>query len=226
MAVKTYKYGCKTQITKHFNVNEFRCKCGKAHNIVLDTSLVDMLEKLFTKLGCSKIIVNSGYRCTSHDKTVGGNGKGQHTLGKAADVVCYDKNGKIIDARIVCCAAQDLNFKGIANISLRYQATHLDVRTSGTYKGNEAVSNNTVCSDFYKYFGIKKSQVEAYSVTDINVGDKVKVKNGAKDYNGRKLASFVYKTVYTVLAVSGERVVIGIDGKVTAAVKNDNLIKQ
>lgn len=225
MAVKTYKYNCKTQLTEHFNVKEFRCKCGKSHNILLDTSLVNMLEKLYKKLNCSKIVVNSGYRCASHDKTVGGNGRGQHVLGKAADVVCYDKNGKIIDARIVCCAAQDLNFKGIANISLKYQATHLDVRTNGTYKGNEAVSNNTVCKDFYEYFGIKKSQV-AYSSNEINVGSKVKVKSNAKDFNGRKLAPFVYKTTYTVLAISGERVVIGIDGKITAAVKKSNLVKK
>lgn len=163
MAVKEYKSTDKTQFTEHFNVKEFRCKCGKSHNILLDTSLVNMLEKLYQKLNCSKIVVNSGYRCASHDKTVGGNGRGQHVLGKAADVVCYDKNGKIIDARIVCCVAQDLNFKGIANISLKYQATHLDVRTNGTYKGNEVVSTNTVTSDFYSYFGITKVQVNKYT---------------------------------------------------------------
>lgn len=163
MAVKTYSATNKTQLSSHFNVSEFKCKCGGSHNTKIDESLVNMLEKLYTKLRCSKIIVNSGYRCSTHDKTVGGNGSGQHTKGKAADVVCYDKDGKIINAKIVCCVAQDLRFKGIANISTNYQATHLDMRTLGIYKGNEAVSSNTVTKNFYEYFGITKSEVNKYT---------------------------------------------------------------
>ena len=57
-------------------------------------------------------------------------------------------------------------------------------------------------------------------------GDKVKVKPGSKTYTGGKLASFVYQTIYDVLEVSGERIVIGIKGNVTAAVKADDLVKQ
>jgi hypothetical protein len=59
----------------------------------------------------------------------------------------------------------------------------------------------------------------------VNVNDKVKVKQGAKDYNGGNLASFVYKIVYDVQQVSGERVVIGLGGKVTAAVHARDLQK-
>lgn len=57
----------------------------------------------------------------------------------------------------------------------------------------------------------------------IAVGKKVKVKNGAKTYTGGSLASFVYKTTYEVLQISGNRVVIGLNGKVTAAVKASDL---
>lgn len=59
----------------------------------------------------------------------------------------------------------------------------------------------------------------------IKVGDKVRVKQGAKDYTGNSLASFVYQTVYTVQEVSGKRAVIGLNGAVTAAISTDDLYK-
>ena len=58
---------------------------------------------------------------------------------------------------------------------------------------------------------------------DIKVGDKVRVKSGAKTYDGGALASFVYNTVYTVIEAKGDRVVIGLNGVVTAAVKASDL---
>ena len=62
--------------------------------------------------------------------------------------------------------------------------------------------------------------------TTFKKGDKVRVKKGAKDYNGVQLASFVYDTVYTVLeAPKGDRVVIGLNGQVTCAIKSSNLYK-
>lgn len=64
----------------------------------------------------------------------------------------------------------------------------------------------------------------------LQLGDKVTVKSGATDYKDRKLASFVYKTVYTVMqigcGVAPDYIVIGLDGTVTAAVKAENLRKQ
>lgn len=59
----------------------------------------------------------------------------------------------------------------------------------------------------------------------IKAGDKVRVKQGAKDYSGNSLASFVYQTVYTVQELSGKRAVIGLNGAVTAAISTDNLYK-
>ena len=60
----------------------------------------------------------------------------------------------------------------------------------------------------------------------IKVGSKVKVKAGAKTYVGGNLASFVYRTTYDVQQIAGDRVVIGLKGKVTAAVKLGDLIIQ
>lgn len=58
----------------------------------------------------------------------------------------------------------------------------------------------------------------------IKVGSKVKVKFGAKTYDGKKLADFVYKEIYDVIQVDGDRVVIGKGKAVTAAVKVQDLI--
>ena len=152
-----YKHGNKTQLTAHFNAKEFQCKCGKSHSFLIDNDLLEKLEQLRDVLDCSKIIVNSGYRCSEHDKAVGGNGVGQHTKGTAADIVCYNQNGEIISSKFVCCAAQDLGFTGIANIDDSYTATHVDVRKDGWWYGNEVHGTGTVTNDFYKYFGFSKN---------------------------------------------------------------------
>ena len=67
---------------------------------------------------------------------------------------------------------------------------------------------------------------EAHIVNnEINVGDTVKVRDGAKDYNGVQLASFVYNRNHNVLEVNGDRVVITYGGIVVAAIHKSNLIK-
>lgn len=147
-------------ITKHFHSTEFRCKhCG---TIKIDERLVNNMEKIFDKLNASKCIISSGYRCSVHDKAVGGNGTGQHTKGYAADCIYYDKNGKIIPSKIVVCVAYDSDlFRGIAKIDNNY--THLDIRTSGYYKGDETVSFNSVWSDPYSYFKVTKEDMAKYT---------------------------------------------------------------
>lgn len=161
--MSTYKYNDNTQLTEHFNVSEFRCKCGDTHDTLIDKTLVDKLEQLFKALNCSKIIVNSGYRCPEHDRRVGGNGSGQHTKGTAADIVCY-KDGARISSKIVTCAAQDLGFTGIANIDSTYTATHVDVRSGSKWYGDETVTTAySVTDDFYRHWDLSKSDVYSSS---------------------------------------------------------------
>ena len=128
---KTYPFDDSTQLSAHFNVSEFRCKCGKAHDTLLADELVEKLEQLYAALDCSKIIVTSGFRCSMHDRTVGGSGTGQHTKGNAADICCYGQDGQPVSSKVVCCKAQDIGFTGIANITAAYQYTHVDVRPNG-----------------------------------------------------------------------------------------------
>ncbi len=158
--IRTYKSTDNTQLTAHFNTREFECKCGGNHNTKLDSDLVNKLEQLHKALNCSKIIVNSGYRCSTHDKNVGGNGYGQHTKGAAADIVCYDSKNRIISSKIVCCAAQDIGFGGIANIDSTYTATHVDVRTVKWFGDETNGGNYSIPSgDFYKHYDLSKTDV-------------------------------------------------------------------
>lgn len=158
--VKTYKYNDSTQITEHFNAHEFKCKCGQPHDFQLADELVDKLEQLRTALNAKSIVINSGYRCSQHDRNVGGSGTGQHTLGNAADICCIGQDGHPISSKLVCCTAQDIGFTGIANIDDSYTYTHVDVRSGSKWYGNEVVTTAySVTTDFYAYYGLGDSSI-------------------------------------------------------------------
>ena len=187
MPVNHYDYNNSTQLSPHFNVMEFRCQCGGNHETLISSELIEKLEALYATLNCSKIIVTSGYRCPEHDKAVGGTSSGQHTKGTAADVCCYGQDGQPISSKTVCCKAQDLGFTGIANITSSYQYTHLDVRTSGKWYGDEVHGNGTVTEDFYKYFGIKKTT----ETTSILKGIDVSYCQNEVDWDAAKASGLV-----------------------------------
>ena len=189
--VQKYDFNDSTQLSPHFNVQEFRCKCGKEHDILISDELIANLEKLYAALNCSKIIVTSGYRCTAHDKNVGGSGTGQHTLGKAADICCYGQDGQPISSKIVCQKAQDIGFTGIANVTAAYIYTHVDVRSGSKWYGDEVHGNSTVTDDFYKYFSVSNdgdSHKEGAAMKGIDVS----VHNGNIDWNRVKKAGIQF----------------------------------
>ena len=188
MPVNHYDYNDNTQLSPHFNVREFRCQCGSSHETLIASELVDKLEALYTALNCSKIIVTSGYRCPEHDKAVGGTSSGQHTKGTAADVCCYGQDGQPISSKTVCCKAQDLGFGGIANITVAYQYTHLDVRTGYRWLGDEVKGNGTVTDDFYKYFGMEKAESK---IKNLLKGIDVSYAQGVIDWEKVKASGLV-----------------------------------
>ncbi len=159
MPVRSYKPTDSTLLTEHFRSSEFRCKCGGTHNTLISDDLVQKLERLRKSLNCSRIVVNSGYRCPSHDKAVGGTGGGQHTKGTAADIVCYDSGGAIISSKLVTCAAQDTGFSGIANIDEAYTATHVDTANRKWYGDETVTTSESITTDFYRHWSLEKSDV-------------------------------------------------------------------
>lgn len=166
MSVNTYSKNSQggTKLSAHFAVREFACQDG-TDTILIDADLIDKLEQIYANLNCSKVIINSGYRTPAHDKAVGGNGSGQHTLGKAADIQCYDKSGNLINAKQVCCTAESLGCHGIGYISAK--AVHIDTR-SGKWWGDETTGNDNI-SSFYSYFGIAKPNSNPYTEPSYNI---------------------------------------------------------
>lgn len=116
-------------------------------------------------------------------------------------------------------------YNGGSLASFVYDRNHKVSEVSGdraviTYGGTVVAAVNT--KDLTKVGGSTSSSASSPSKT-IKKGSKVRVKNGAKTYDGGGLASFVYSTTYDVLEVSGDRVVIGIGSAVTAAVHSSDL---
>lgn len=157
MAVKTYSYkkDKNVKLTPHFTVGEARSKDG-TDKILVDPELAEIGEKVRSHFNCSKVTVNSGYRSAAHNKKVGGASKSLHMSGTAWDISAYDKNGKKISAKLICCYLQDLGVKGIGYIGST--SVHYDLRSS-RFWFDETKGNKSIGSDFYSYFGIKKSDV-------------------------------------------------------------------
>ena len=186
------------------------------------------MESLFKKLNASKCIISSGYRCSKHDVAVGGNGYGQHTKGYAADCVYYDKSGKIIPAKIVVCAAYDSGlFKGMANINSNY--VHLDIRKSGSYRGDETRGVSSYWSNPYSYYGVSKSDVEKYTgkstaTSTVTSGNQYQSHGqGKKWYPNVKMGSSEFAGVIGVamdgLYIDGVEYRVKVGGKWLPAVK-------
>lgn len=160
--IREYPYDSNIQLSPHFNVREFRCKCGKPHPTKINDLLVANLEKIRSAIpGCTGINISSGFRCVEHDINVGGSGRGQHTVGNAVDYVAYDGNRNVVSTKKLCCMAQDVGMTGIANINKTYTYLHNDVRPNGVWHGNEIYGNNYCTNpfDFYEYFGLTKEDV-------------------------------------------------------------------
>ena len=151
------KVGRDYLISPHFSIGEMACKDG-SDEVLYSTELMSMLEKLRADGGVT-VHINSGYRSPSYNRKIGGASKSQHTLGTAADIV-VKKNGNTVSAKKICCLCQDLGFKGVAYIS--ESAVHVDMRSSGLYRGDERKGySGNVGGDFYRYFNIPKSEIEA-----------------------------------------------------------------
>lgn len=165
------------KISPHFSWGEFASIVnGKltTNKILINMDLIYMLEKMIKCLGASKAIITSAYRNQDADIIVGGNGKGQHTLGNAVDIIFYDNNNTAIDTKIVSCLAQDLGFGGIARISDK--AIHLDVRNGARYLGDETKGTNSVTTNFYNYYNMNQNYVRRnavsylYNLSNVTIG--------------------------------------------------------
>lgn len=90
MAVKTYQKTNRNNLTTNFKVSEFACHGGGCCSTVkIDSELVDHLQDIRDHFG-KPVTINSGYRCATHNKAVGGASGSYHTKGMAADIAVED----------------------------------------------------------------------------------------------------------------------------------------
>lgn len=71
----------------------------------------------------------------------------------------------------------------------------------------------------------KYKKTKSTVTTSITLNDQVKVKRPSTWYDGQLIPEFVYNNMYTILEIINDRVVIGINGKVTGAIHKKNLYK-
>lgn len=139
MALKSYTRRKSQQLTANFSSGEFDCKGSqcKCTATRLDSRLVRRLQMLRRMAG-REIFINSGNRCTSHNRRVGGSSSSYHlsTKGKAADIVISG-----MTPAQMAKLAQQAGFTGVGKYDgVQGHFVHVDVRptpycwvnTSGT----------------------------------------------------------------------------------------------
>ncbi len=165
MAVNKYSK-CRdgaVKLSPHFRVREFASP--DSDEVKIDPQLVDILERLYDYLGCSKILITSGYRTPAYDRTVGGSGRGYHTKGQAADINCWRGECRLHGSEI-CCALQELGWNhGIGWIA--GCAVHIDTRTA-RYWFDEQQGNRSIGKDWYAYMAAKGHLVTPPMAGDVD----------------------------------------------------------
>ena len=125
MIILLYQKGKAVKLSKNFKSTEIDCNgtncCSKT---LIDKQLVSYLQKIRDKFD-KPVIINSGYRCGTHNKSVGGAKYSKHTLGKAADIVVKD-----IEPKEVAKYCEAIGIKGIGLYST---FVHIDTRSKKSF---------------------------------------------------------------------------------------------
>lgn len=132
----TYEKGKVIQISKNFESTEFDCNCKKYCSATeIDLKLVEYLQKIRDHFG-KPVTINSAYRCTKHNKSVGGASNSKHLYGQAADI-------KVSGVKPLKVAqyAESIGIKGIGQYS---NFVHIDTRENKYFwYGDEQDSRST-----------------------------------------------------------------------------------
>jgi uncharacterized protein YcbK (DUF882 family) len=107
-----------------FDLKEFECKCkdknceGKLPQMRMNPTLIQALNRIREELG-KPIRVTSAFRCTAHNKAVGGVAHSTHRTGYAADIQCEDM------VKLLELVEAEKEFRGIG---VAKTFIHVDVR--------------------------------------------------------------------------------------------------
>jgi len=86
MSIQTFslKKDGDLQLSPHFKIKEFRCKCG-SDVIIIDMSLIAILQAIRFAIN-KPIVITSGYRTPAYNTKVGGAANSLHVKGQAVDI--------------------------------------------------------------------------------------------------------------------------------------------
>jgi Peptidase M15 len=86
-------------LSAHFSVSEFACKCGCGSKDV-DPELIQKLERLRNLLRVP-LVIDSGVRCKTYNAKVGGKPNSAHLTGEAADLRCIKSRTRFTMKRLI-----------------------------------------------------------------------------------------------------------------------------
>ena len=141
MAVNTYRKDYRTKLSENFKSNEFACKGkGCCSKVLIDEKLVKYCQQIRDHFG-KAVTINSGYRCATHNKSVGGASGSYHAKGMAADIVVKD-----VRPTEVAKYAESIGVLGIGLYDNEKDGhfVHIDTRTSKSFWcGHAQIKRNT-----------------------------------------------------------------------------------
>lgn len=130
MAIKTYNKSRRGSLSKNFTIIEFACKgAGCCSTVEIDDDLVKYLQMIRDHFG-KPVNINSGYRCPTHNKRIGGAPGSYHAKGMAADI---SVNG--VAPAEVAKYAESIGVKGIGLYETAKDGyfVHVDTRTTKSF---------------------------------------------------------------------------------------------
>lgn len=226
MGCKTYTKGVAVKLSSNFKSTEFDCHgsscCSKT---LIDEKLVEYLQKIREHFG-KAITISSGYRCATHNKSVGGATASYHTKGQAADIVM---NG--VTPAEVAKYAESI---GILGIGLYSNFVHIDTRTTksfwyghgqayrstfgGTTSGSNSATSSTTLSK-----GSNGSAVKDLQTKLIALGYSCGSYGADGDYGAATVAavrSFQSKNGLTVDGIAGPNTLAAIEKAYSNSISN------
>ncbi len=107
----------------NFTLDEFACKCSRSHFTMPDMAVLHQRIQVLRTLVGHSLTLNSGYRCSPHNREINGAQFSQHVLGNAVDIdtVGWSSNRR---ANLIKIAMGI----GLNGIGIAANFIHLDIR--------------------------------------------------------------------------------------------------
>lgn len=185
MAINTYKKGSTEKLSTNFTVKEYCCKGnGCCSTVKIDDKLADYLQKIRSHFG-APVTINSGYRCSTHNKAVGGASSSYHTKGMAADIAV-----KGVKPAEVAKYAESIGVLGIGLYETDKDGyfVHIDTRTNKSFWYGQAQAYRST-------FGGKKDTTNIKEWQTAAIKDGYSMPSGSDGIWGKECEAVAKKAI-------------------------------